>query len=735
MAGKPLSVFVNIGARVGSSVGAATSAVERRFAQMGRRLRVAAAEASLAAKALDAGVNERRARLFEAGAMGYGLFEALRPAIEFEDRLVRIGNVAEETGPQLDAAGREVIRIGKRFGLGGRMALEGLNDFLAAGIQAEKGKTVLQTATGALEPTLMLAKTAGIDAAEAASTGVAAMQNMGVAVRDLGAAYDRMAKASKEGKFELGDMARYMPRLTSSAAKLGIKGVEGIGEISAALQVVMRGAADAEQAQNNLYNLYEKMFSGGTVKKFAKYGVNLTNVYAEAERSGRSYFDLVLDHVARLSKEGKDPFAFSGTFEDQQARSALQMLILHRQEYERIKDAVRNATGVLERDWARVSKTAKTNWDRFKASTEGLAISFGRTLLPALTATFDGISRLLNGFADFAEKHPAIAGALATLAVGAIGLKVALTAGAWAVGIFAANWLKLRAAMMTMGAGTLAGIAAGFARIRSAMIGAWLFAAVNGWGGIGKAMLGALNPIRLVQGAMIGLRAAVIGTGIGAILVGIALAGMWIANNWRGIGAFFTAFGKAFMKALGPVRPVLEPVIGLFKSAAGAVESFVGPISIERWTAWGTAAGNAVGGVVRRMIEFVQWVGKGVTKAREFFGLGPKAPPVQAKPLPGRARGGPVFGGRPYIVGEKGPELFVPSDAGRVVKASTTAAALASLAALPAAAQTATAPASHVNMGGVTIVIQAASDPAATAREVEAVLRRMAREQAGFYTD
>jgi phage-related minor tail protein len=33
---------------------------------------------------------------------------------------------------------------------------------------------------------------------------------------------------------------------------------------------------------------------------------------------------------------------------------------------------------------------------------------------------------------------------------------------------------------------------------------------------------------------------------------------------------------------------------------------------------------------------------------------------------PGRATGGPVGGGRPYIVGERGPELFVPSSGGRI---------------------------------------------------------------------
>ena len=34
--------------------------------------------------------------------------------------------------------------------------------------------------------------------------------------------------------------------------------------------------------------------------------------------------------------------------------------------------------------------------------------------------------------------------------------------------------------------------------------------------------------------------------------------------------------------------------------------------------------------------------------------------------LPGRATGGPVSPGTPYVVGERGPELFVPTAAGRV---------------------------------------------------------------------
>ena len=43
--------------------------------------------------------------------------------------------------------------------------------------------------------------------------------------------------------------------------------------------------------------------------------------------------------------------------------------------------------------------------------------------------------------------------------------------------------------------------------------------------------------------------------------------------------------------------------------------------------------------------------------------------------LPGRATGGPVTGGRAYMVGERGPELFVPTGAGHVAAPSAPTAA------------------------------------------------------------
>ena len=89
------------------------------------------------------------------------------------------------------------------------------------------------------------------------------------------------------------------------------------------------------------------------------------------------------------------------------------------------------------------------------------------------------------------------------------------------------------------------------------------------------------------------------------------------------------------------------------------------------------------------MQAIAQYIAIGV--ARLFAGLDPLAganqnlsgPGALATSIPGlaiggaRANGGPVSGDTPYLVGERGPELFVPNASGRVMSNADTRAALA----------------------------------------------------------
>lgn len=68
-------------------------------------------------------------------------------------------------------------------------------------------------------------------------------------------------------------------------------------------------------------------------------------------------------------------------------------------------------------------------------------------------------------------------------------------------------------------------------------------------------------------------------------------------------------------------------------------------------------AGRALGEIASAALQLSGGTGVGSAIASAGVGL---------LGLPGRATGGPVGPGRAYVVGERGPELFVPQSSGRV---------------------------------------------------------------------
>ncbi|WP_217352004.1 hypothetical protein, partial [Ruegeria sp. HKCCD8929] len=133
-----------------------------------------------------------------------------------------------------------------------------------------------------------------------------------------------------------------------------------------------------------------------------------------------------------------------------------------------------------------------------------------------------------------------------------------------------------------------------------ALAGIGLASAAGGALRLGGAFLTMLNPLNWVRAAFIAIRVAIISTGIGALVVGLAMAGTWIYNNWSGLVAFFRGFGEAFMASLGPARPLVEGIVDAASALWTWMTDLLGPIdaSAETWASWGHTAGDAVGAVV-----------------------------------------------------------------------------------------------------------------------------------------
>jgi hypothetical protein len=136
-------------------------------------------------------------------------------------------------------------------------------------------------------------------------------------------------------------------------------------------------------------------------------------------------------------------------------------------------------------------------------------------------------------------------------------------------------------------------------------------------------------------------------------------------EDWKALAVRLDTRG--FAADLAALRSSLEGTLGDGADRAGRrIEGSLlravrtGKLGFDELRAAGLSALDAIAaGALRAGLSAVLGGSRG-------GGLGQVLAGVLASGLPGRATGGPVSPARPYLVGERGPELFVPTAAGRV---------------------------------------------------------------------
>lgn len=124
---------------------------------------------------------------------------------------------------------------------------------------------------------------------------------------------------------------------------------------------------------------------------------------------------------------------------------------------------------------------------------------------------------------------------------------------------------------------------------------------------------------------------------------------------------------------------VIKPVFNAFKAAGRSIGSAfqaVGRTISNVWDGIGSTIRRAINGVIsliNRAIGAINSLIDGVNNVSGVVGI----PPIPNIPrIPRLARGGTANAGRAYLVGEEGPELFIPGRTGRVTNANSTAQAI-----------------------------------------------------------
>lgn len=264
-----------------------------------------------------------------------------------------------------------------------------------------------------------------------------------------------------------------------------------------------------------------------------------------------------------------------------------------------------------------------------------------------------------------------------------------------------------------------------------------------------------MTALRAIGVAMWALALNPVGLIIGGLVAALAALGVWVSNNWAGIKSFFAGFGEGFMAGIGGANGPLGTMVGHLQSAYNWISQLLGPLdaTTTKWRSWGEAVGgaaasgvNAIVSAIQRLIGVFETAISGALRlggaVKNMLGFGggvTAAPSLSVVPLAGkRAFGGPVSFGKPYLVGERGPELFVPGMSGRIETNDRLRRLTADGAAAVRGSTT-----NNTTRGPTTITnhwaINGADDPHGVACQIDSpfgeLLRQMESEQRGLLSD
>lgn len=723
MAPRGLNIWVNIGAKVASSVGGSATAVERRMGAMGRVLKVQAAESKIYAREMNANY-KAMAGLFIGGGAYAGLHKMVSASNEYAHQI-----------SMLSVAGRSSAEV-------------------AQAISAAHN-TMLQVPTATLTDNLKLINetTLAYGSMAHAIDNLSFNQRMGAMLRnvmgdkagDTGEMFNQLVRALeiRSGKMEAGDYQRQASKLFQAiSVSGGTVNPENLLGFAQQAAIPLRsysedyltrivpsliqefGGERAGTASTALYNqfmgrsggiggksvtdewvrlgLVPKKGTGGNLSKTGWTPGTLKN-NPLAMSNPIDWIEKVLFPALRakgMNTANKDQMLLEaqklfGRETGKRLASTLmdpaQLARIHADQslYSRAMGPNAAYTQAMANDPNMAMASAAS-------SVKNLEITIGKAITPEVILALQNFARGVNYLAAVIDKHPllgkAIGGLMAAI-VGITGFKLAKSA----LGFLGFGKMFSAGFKMLMGAGIV---------------------------GTRGPMLPLVTRIGAALRILLGGLGSVIGEGLlSALAIGLEiLAG---PVGWVILAASAVALVWTFRKQL---TSAWHHVSDWFGSAFNFIKAKV--LAMD-WASIGWAIADALTfGLASRTPAMAAAI-TNAAHAAVPQGWHPFAGTFGPRPAPHRAMGGSVSAGGLYDINERGGEMFVPGRSGTIINAGATAALIAALSGgLPSAAAAHPAPVSFGNIN-----VYEAHDAQATARAVRAEIRRMAASQSSYLSD
>ncbi|TCK28999.1 TP901 family phage tail tape measure protein [Ancylobacter aquaticus] len=317
-----------------------------------------------------------------------GMRAAITSFAELERTMTRVGITAGASAGEVKTATADVGTIADKVGVPLDQVVSGLEALVAAGRS-------LPEAMAFLPAVVATAHAAGAQTADIASTADALATSFKIAGSQMQAAFDILVQGGNLGKFELRDMARYLPSLAANAAAVGLRGEEGVRKLVAMLQVMRSQMGNSEEAASSMSNIFAKMESQETAKRFMKFGVNLRKEMAQARREGKDLLEVFIDLAAKATKG--DLSKIPQLFSDMEFARGMRSLLAQREEVGRIEAQLKNSAGSVAGALSQLSGDTMTELDRLSNKWDDFVREIGALTAAPGVGLMEGILQDIRG--------------------------------------------------------------------------------------------------------------------------------------------------------------------------------------------------------------------------------------------------------------------------------------------------------------------------------------------------
>lgn len=524
-----------------------------------------------------------RSQMFDAVALGTALYGTIKPAVDFEFAMAKVGAITSEAA---DSQGfkslTELAReLGRTTQYTSAQAAEAMQFLGMAGFNTQQ---ILKATPAALN----LAIAGNMDLGRTADIASNILTGFGIKAKETTRVTDVLAQAARTTNVDVSMLGETMKYAAPVAAAVGgtleetavLAGVLGDAGIQATMSGTMlraaylrlaapvgKGAKVLEKMRKELHLTAEEM--PDVAKQAAYTQAHLTQMGVKIFDSNgkmRSMIDILRDMNVAL-KDASDEEKLSAVkaiFGDRAAPGALNIFkSIQTMRLDEVLDKINHSQGAAQEMADRMKATTYGAFLELKSALESISISFGSVLLPTLAKTMRTFAGWANSVSKWAEEHPNVSKVIGYTVIGLISLKVAAIAVGYA---------------FTFAASPVLSVLGLIANFRAARAMAQLSAYKNGILGIGTGFkeLGKAA-VLLFKGSFSALK--FLGTVISKhpiifAITAIAVGALLIIKYWEPIKAFFVNLWEGIsagaQKVWEKIKKVTEPIAKL-KQAVGSV--------------------------------------------------------------------------------------------------------------------------------------------------------------------